>query len=197
MYIAEHIENHRERQYILDPKNPSILAIFILFSTWMIWIIYYYKADFMYDVTTMKFRNENSYIYYVFGISSAILLIDLFMRFVAWVGEKNVKPYVFFGTTSLFIFCFSNCLLYITTTTGLTNTQATLATLASIIASTVMSWCFDAFKKKETTLDGNKRLIKIYKYVAKGYADDLAQNMVNMLDAIKQKTVNHQRPYSR
>ncbi len=181
MWLGKFLRNNLDRASLLIPQKPDVIYIFALFSTLFALSAVTYQGHFMDDLSGMTLRNSNSYIYFIFGIPSAILLIDLSMRLSKAIGIEMTKKLVFLGNTSLFTFCFGNCALYLTMRSDLEAGKAVAATFASIAFIVSLSWMFNQFKSRVDKIKTPGRLLSAYRYVAKGYADRMAGAMLKKL----------------
>jgi hypothetical protein len=135
-------------------------------------------GDYYRTLASMQLRNSNSYVYFAFGIAAAIITIDLSMRLTTWVGGDRIKPYLFLGETSLFIFCFGNILLYFTRSIALSQDGAVMATLASLSVTVLLAWLYCTLRTRIKEMDNAMPGAHFYQFVTKGYADCLASAIV-------------------
>ena len=181
MWTGQFIRGNMNRSRLLDLRKPQVIVV--LFACLAIVAIGWmnYEGDYFKALASMEFRNSNSYIYFAFGIAGAILTMDLSLRLTNVLGASRIKPYLFLGETSLFIFCFGNCLLYITRTNSLDPTIAVLATIASVVANVLMAWRYNKLRGRITSLDASLQVVKAYRFITKGYADSIANRLVALL----------------
>lgn len=179
IWIGQVVRNNKERPFLLDRKKPEVIValcacLVIVAVGWM-----NYEGNFLSTLGTMVFRNSNSYIYFAFGIAGAIVIMDACLRITHKLGASKIKPVLFLGETSLFVFCFGNCLLYITRRDDLEPNIAICFTLAVISANIAMAWGYNKFRSHVTSMDPTLPSVKVYLFMVKGYADYLAGKLVN------------------
>jgi fucose 4-O-acetylase-like acetyltransferase len=163
---------------ILNNTNRNIIAILLICVVVLLYGAISFDGDFLTALSTMRFRNENSFIYYAYGIACGILTIDLSLRVTKRLGDERVKPCLFLGRNSLFIFCFGNCLLYLTRSSGLSIGHALSATYASVISAIALSLGYSILRNRMITADASSPVVSLYNYVTKGFADYLATLLI-------------------
>ena len=181
MWLGNFIKGNMERYRLLDLQRPQVIYLFIACSLLTIVGWTQFEGDYLHALAGMGFRNSNSYIYFAFGIAGAIITIDLCMRLTERLGSERIKPILFLGGTSLFIFCFGNILIYFTRTEDLSQGQAVAATLATAAANVLMAWSYNKIRARIEQMDPNLPFVRRYKFISKGYADAIAARMVGLM----------------
>lgn len=181
MWIGQHIRDNIDRHCILDIKHPQVLILWLFCMLGMYFIAKTLDEGLIVGLAGMKYRNSNSYVFFMFAISIAVFTIDVSMRVAHLLGAKRIKPVLFLGGTSLFVFSFGNSFLYITLSTGLENNVAVASTLASIAFIVALSWMYNYVRGIMNKMDKNIPYVAAYQFIAKGYADAIAGKLTRLV----------------
>ncbi|WP_351000667.1 OpgC domain-containing protein [Shewanella sp. TB7-MNA-CIBAN-0143] len=111
-YLSVILQNEGSRSSIFkNDKNRYILmvSIVLLSSLFALYATGNMTID---DLSGMSLRNSNAYPYFLFGCLSSILFIELSLLTAHYVKQIYLSPLILFGSSSLILFSFGNCILY-------------------------------------------------------------------------------------
>jgi hypothetical protein len=106
MWLGDCIRANIGRDRILDLKDHRVLLVWLIGIAGL--VLGTRHMDFVSEFSSMGLRNSNSYLYFLFGIAGATLIIDGSMRLAKAVGFEPIRPFLLIGRPSQVILCLGN-----------------------------------------------------------------------------------------
>lgn len=180
MVIGRTLQAQNGEEQLLLGHQKWVRYGFILLSALTLSWIWLAGFNFLEASERMGFRNANHPIFYLFGLTTTMLFLEIFI-WIQKITKLDINsPWFVFGRTSIFTFCFGNSWLYFIMLNDPDMPPDYALFWGSVIMIFALSYLYSLFREIDFLKSGHP-LARTYNWVFTESANQLVSFLMRLL----------------